>query len=355
VEPTLAIVQGTRPEIIKNYAVVKALRQRDASFVVLDTGQHQNDAMSNSIYRELGYEPTYRLDSPYQIGSVIDWLRDRYSTLGITQVVVNGDTAASISGALAALYKDIDVAHIEAGLRARDDLMIEERNRIMVDAIASDLFAYTAVEHHYLRENPDIRGRVHLVGNTTVDLLHEFADRLVDRPIANPYFFATMHRKEFTDSTDRMRLVFAVLDDLSHQIASVVFPIHPRTVDCAARAGIDLQDYPGIQFCEPFGIFDSLAHQKHALVVITDSGCIQEEAYLLRTQCVTVRNSTERQLTLRHQANELTGFCKESIANAVRSAITRHSEWPPIYGTPGVGNQIVDILLTKATEKVAAA
>jgi UDP-N-acetylglucosamine 2-epimerase len=355
VEPTLAIVQGTRPEIIKNYAVVTALRQRNSPFVVLDTAQHQDDAMSSAIYREMGYEPTHRPNRPYQLGFVIDWLRERYAALGITQVIVNGDTAASIAGALAALYSDVNLAHIEAGLRARDDVMIEERNRIMVDAMASDLFAYTAVEQRHLRHNPDIRGRVHLVGNTTVDLLHDFADRLVERPYSDPYLFATMHRKEFTDSADRMRLVFSVLDELSDLVAPVVFPAHPRTVDCAARAGIDLKDFGGIRFCEPLGVIDSLAHQKHAVAVITDSGCIQEEAYLLRTQCVTVRETTERQLTIKYHANALTGFSRESILKAVQAASARRCEWPSIYGAPGVGDRIVDLLLAKATEKIAAA
>jgi len=352
---TIAIVQGTRPEIIKNYALVSALRAADARFVVLDTVQHSDPQMSAGIYQELGYAPTRRLTGTYRIGAAIDWLRDVFRELEISQVIVNGDTAASVAGSIAALYNDIDLAHVEAGLRADDPIMIEERNRIIVDSIATDLFAYTAVEKNVLCQNPNVRGRVHLLGNTTVDLLHDFAARLQRRPRKEPYIFATMHRKEFTDHSERMRLVFSTLEELSKSIAPIVFALHPRTKDCANQAGIDLSDFAGIRFIAPLGIFAALAHQKHAVAVVTDSGCIQEEAYLLQTQCVTVRETTERQLTVANHANTLTGFSRRAILDAVNVAKSRSCCWPDIYGAPGVGRRIIDTLLKRADQRVAAA
>ena len=352
---TVAVVQGTRPEIIKNYGIVSALRTADVPFVVLDTGQHADAAMSSAIYHELGYSPDRRMTGRYRLGGAIDWLRDMFSEHGVTEVVVNGDTAASIAGALAGLYSDLAVAHVEAGLRAHDPIMIEERNRIMVDAIASDLFAYTSVEEATLRASPDVRGRVHLLGNTTVDLLHDFVPRYAARPQREDFLFVTMHRKEFTDHPDRMRLVFSALDELSRNLAPVIFPVHPRTRDCTAKAGIRLGDYRHVRMCDPFGIFESLAFQKHALAVITDSGCMQEEAYLLRTPCVTIRETTERQLTVKHGGNVLTGFCHDRIVAAVEGAASRHCDWPEIYGTPGVSRRIVAALLHRHGGNVAAA
>ena len=341
----IAIVQGTRPEIIKNYSIVKALRQRGAPFEVLHTGQHSSPRMSGDIYDDMGYLPTRTFAAPYRLGSAIDWLQSTFRKDRITHVLVNGDTAASIAGALAAMDMDIEVSHVEAGLRSRDRYMPEERNRIMVDAIASSLFAYTSFEMDVLRKSPDIRGKLYLEGNTTVDLLNDFAGRIDQPTFHGRYLFVTAHRKEFTESKEKMEKVFSILERIASEVCPVVFPIHPRTLDAVTRFGLRDDIFRSINLLDPLRTLDSLAAIKHAAAVVTDSGCIQEEAYILGVPCVTIRNNTERQLTVSEGANRVSGFEPASILDAVHWALDlQERNWPAIYGSPGAGSRIVDCI-----------
>lgn len=344
----VAIVQGTRPEIIKNYSVVKALQDAALPFEVLHTNQHSCARMSSDVYAELGYGPTRTLPTAYRLGSAIDWLQRTFLDDRVRHVIVNGDTAASIAGALAAMYLDIEVTHIEAGLRSGDPYMPEERNRIMVDAIASMLFAYTDVERQELLRTPGIRGRVLLEGNTTVDLLHDFADRITEPAHRDRYVFVTLHRKEFTESRERMLRVFHALRRISAQHCSVVFSVHPRTLDAIKKHGIALRSLGSVHVLEPVSTFQSLGLQKHAAAVLTDSGCIQEEAYLLNVPCVTIRDNTERHLTVTHGANVVVGFEPGPIIEATERAMALPRRvWPNVYGAPGAGKRIVGRIMAE--------
>jgi UDP-N-acetylglucosamine 2-epimerase len=342
----VAIVQGTRPEIVKNYALRRALSMAGVPFEVLHTGQHSIDSMCAQIYREMGYEPTQTMLGRYSIGAAIDWLQHEFHRRGVTHVVVNGDTAAALAGAVAAMYQDIPVSHIEAGLRARDVHMLEERNRIAVDAIASLLFAYTEHERKVLESTPDIRGKVLVEGNTTVDVLHDCRARIESCEVpASRYLFVTMHRKEFTDSVERMRTVFSTLAELARTLL-VIFPMHPRTADAMRLHRIPRGILGGVRVLPPCGPIEALALQRSAAVVLTDSGCVQEEAYMLGVPCITIRDNTERHLTVRHGANVVTGFDRSRIIEAVNEACGRASEsWPDIYGRPGAGDRIVRRIL----------
>lgn len=339
----IALVQGTRPEIIKNYSFVKALRARRIPHVVLHTNQHVADAMCGDVYADMDYAPDHRLPGDYRIGTAIDWLQQRFRADGVTHVVVNGDTAASLAGAVAALYAGLPSVHIEAGLRARDVFMLEERNRIMVDAVAELLFAYTTHEARLLERCAEVRGQVHCEGNTTVDLIHDFGPRLA-RPPGQPgtYLFATMHRREFTESPERMRLVFGAFAEIARTLCPLVLALHPRTRDALRRHGVPLALLDPVRVVEPLPIFDALAMQRHAAAVLTDSGCIQEEAYILGTPCITVRENTERHLTVQHGGNVVTGFSRRSILAAVRRALdARRRPLPDIYGAPGAGTRML--------------
>jgi UDP-N-acetylglucosamine 2-epimerase (non-hydrolysing) len=338
----VAVVQGTRPEIIKNYSIVRALREARIPFDVLHTNQHTAREMRDDVYAQMRYAYDFSLPRPYTLGRAIDWLQFMFAKCRVTHVIVNGDTAAALAGALAATYLDLDVSHVEAGLRSGDPRMLEERNRIMVDSVAHRLFAYTEFERELLLRRADVRGEVYLEGNTTVDVLHDFADEYEEPPRPGRYVFVTMHRKEFTDSAKRMRGVFAVLNEIAEHTIPVLFPIHPRTRDVARRRGIDLKSYRHLEIVDPMPIFACLAHQKHAAAVLTDSGCIQEEAYMLGVPCITVRQNTERHLTLKHGANVLTGFSSAAIRGALGSILARKTApGPSIYGAPGVGARIV--------------
>ncbi len=342
----IAIVQGTRPEIIKNYAIVKALEKAGIPYEVLHTNQHAETNMCSAIYADMDYEPSRKMVEPYRLGAAIDWLQRTFKRDGISHVIVNGDTAASLEGALAAMYMDIDVSHVEAGLRSRDILMYEERNRIMVDSVASLLFAYTDYEQKLLQTSADIYGEVHCEGNTTVDVLHDFADKINHRIFDGDYLYVTMHRKEFTDSADRMRGVLSLLRSIAERYCTVVFPMHPRTVNAMQRWGISQNILGPVLNIAPVAPFDSLAFAKHARAVLTDSGCLQEEAYMLGVPCVTIRNNTERHLTVHNDANVVTGFDCATIQRAVDRALEQQqSAWPEIYGARGAGERIIDKII----------
>jgi UDP-N-acetylglucosamine 2-epimerase len=352
----IAIVQGTRPEIIKNYSIVRALQRARIPHVIFHTNQHVEPMMRDQIYAQMRYAPTYLLPAPYALGTAIGWLQAEYERQSITHVIVNGDTAAALVGAVSAMYSGIGVSHVEAGLRARDTVMLEERNRIMVDAVASLLFAYTDYERKMLDDCPDIRGRVFLEGNTTVDVLADFIDRIGIPPVALPYVLVTLHRREFTSSRERMQLVFAALSQIARNYrCRVILPLHPRTADAVDRAGLRGQ-LENLTVLPPLKPFDALSYQKHALVVMTDSGCVQEEAYLLGVPCVTIRDNTERHLTISHNANRLTGFEPRRILEAFEWAVDlEQKDWPEIYGKPGVGTRIVARILEDLSQVGVAA
>ena len=340
----VAIVLGTRPEIMKNYSIVKALREQGQPHLVLHTNQHHDAAMSDAVFAQMGYRPDATFPHEYSLGAAIDWVRRQIAQHGVDLVLVNGDTAAALVGALAAVYADTGLAHVEAGLRAFDRQMYEERNRIMVDAAAHYLFTYARHQSDYLARIPDLRGRIMTVGNTTVDLIEDFGHRLL-RPHGGRYAYVTLHRKEFTDQRSRMVAAFAAVSRLSREFDRVVFPMHPRTRHAMREHGIGAQCLAGVDVIDPIEPLDSLAQVRHAEVVITDSGCLQEEALLMSTPCVTVRENTERPETLEGGANVLTGFCAEKIVESVRSQRRRKGlRFPSVYGGPGAGRRIVQAL-----------
>lgn len=352
----VAILMGTRPEALKNYSIVKALREKGIDHLVLHTNQHRDESMNAGIFAELGYEPDLVFDAPYHIGGAIDWVSKAIREHHIDTLLVNGDTAAALVGAIAALYCDIRLVHVEAGLRSGDAFMVEERNRIMVDAVAHTLFAYTQAHADALLSDRNIRGRVYNAGNTSVDLIADFGE-VMARPAQGRYAFITMHRKEFTESRQRMETVFAALNDLAADFDAAIFPVHPRTRNAMTEFGLRDSDYPRISMVAPMLAMDALGYIRHAGVVITDSGCMQEEAAIMGVPCVTVRDNTERPETVEAGANIVSGFDPAAIAAAVRSQAAKVGKvaFPPVYGTPGAGRRIVDTLLDLSKPAVRAA
>jgi UDP-N-acetylglucosamine 2-epimerase len=340
---TLAVVQGTRPEILKNYSIVRALSEARVPFLVLHTDQHSTVDMCDVMYADMGYRPHQTLKKAYRIGTAIDWLQDAFAIHGVQHVIVNGDTAASLAGAIAAMYMDIGVSHVEAGLRSRDEHMLEERNRIMVDAIASHLFAYTEYERTLLSNCREVRGTILVEGNTTVDLIHDFRHRIESPGSDTAYIFLTLHRRELTTSPERLRGVITALNRIADTLHPIIFPVHPRTAQALRCFDLARLLSPNIHLLGPLGVFASLGYQRQAALVITDSGCVQEETYLLGTPCVTLRENTERHLTVAHGANRLSGFDPRHIESVVREALeSAGGTWPDIYGGVGVGRRIVD-------------
>lgn len=351
----IALVMGTRPEVIKNYAIVRALRAAAVEHYVFHTNQHQDHNLNAAVFAQMGYAADYVFPRRYRLGMAVDWVCDFIQQLGIDTVLVNGDTAAALVGATAALYCDVTLAHVEAGLRSRDPFMIEERNRIMVDAASHYLFTYAQYQTEYLAKERDLRGSVFNVGNTSVDLITDFASEIQPQALGR-YAYVTMHRKEFADSSELMLSVFQTLNDIAAEFDDMIFPMHPRTRNAMQRFGMRLKDYPRISVLEPVEPLKSLGYIKHAQVVISDSGCIQEEAAIFSTPCVTVRSNTERPETVEIGANLIAGFEPEDIKAAVRTQRQKAGQvrFPPIYGGPGTGQRIVDVLTGSPTAMLPA-
>ncbi len=340
----IGIVLGTRPEIIKNYSLVRELRLQGRDHVVIHTNQHSDDLMQAAIFSQMGYTPDFVLPAPYKLGKAIDWLCGLIAEEKIDLILVNGDTAAALVGAIAAVYSDVQLAHVEAGLRSFDRQMYEERNRIMVDSAAHYLFSYTDYQAGYLAKIPDLRGAIFNVGNTTVDLIHDFMDQLTP-PAVQRYGYVTLHRKEFTDDPARMRQVFTTLNELAPQFEALIFPMHPRTRAEMARHQLPASLLSNVTVLDPVGAFESLAYQRYADLVITDSGCVQEEAYIFNAPCITIRENTERPETLVNDANIVTGFEHAAIMAAVDRQISRPAAiFAPVYGSYGVAQRILATL-----------
>lgn len=341
----VGIVLGTRPEIIKNYSIVKAFRSLGVKVYVLHTHQHQSKAMSDAIFAEMGYEADYALNQSYRLGTAINWVTDLIKKLHLDLILVNGDTAAAVVGSMAAMYEGIKIAHVEAGLRSFDPQMLEERNRIMVDSVSHFLLTYTEFEADYLKTQSQNRGKVIRVGNTTVDVISDFSHKFFVPPFKD-YAFVTLHRKELTDDASLLCNVLTTIDNLSSRFSKIIFPIHPRTRDVLARAKIRFSQFNNIYFCEPFTAIESLSYIKNARLIITDSGCVQEEAYLFHVPCVTLRENTERHLTVQNKANIVTGFERNEILESVDKQLREGPRiYPDIYGSPGAGMRIVKTLL----------
>ncbi len=320
-------------------------------FLVMHTNQHQDPLMRDDIFTKMGYAPDFIYPGAYSMGAAIDWVCGLIRRHHIDLILVNGDTAASLVGAIAAIYSDVQLGHIEAGLRSFDEQMYEERNRVMVDSAAHYLFTYTRHHADYLSKINDLRGQIFNVGNTTVDLIEDFSHEL-SRMNSGRYAYVTLHRKEFTDSHTRMVRVFTALNTLAHEFDAMIFPMHPRTRTAIAQHHLDQELLSRVRVIDPVDPFTSLSYEKYADLIITDSGCIQEEAYIFGVPCVTVRENTERPETIITGANVLTGFTIDKIMHMSRSQReNQQQQFPPVYGKWGAGRRIVRILQEVASQR----
>jgi len=351
------LLLGTRPEIIKNYSVVTALRQQRVSHKVIYTNQHNDYLMNELIFDELTYKPDKILMKRFRIGECIDNLIKYIRKERFNLIIVNGDTTTSLVGTVAGIQTDISIAHIEAGLRSFDKYMYEERNRIYADYSAHYLFTYTKYQKELLLKTEGLRGEIYNVGNTTVDVLDskrkeikEYAKQF--KTDYGNYILVTMHRKEFTDSQHRMKTFIDVLTKINRATGfKIIFPLHPRTKSYIKKYDLKPESISGISIIPPVSFLHSVSLQKSARLILTDSGCVQEEACILKTPCVTIRDNTERNETLKNNANVLAGFEFDNILKCVDSSLKKKRNFSNVYGKPGAGMRIISILKREMTSK----
>jgi UDP-N-acetylglucosamine 2-epimerase (non-hydrolysing) len=352
-------VVGTRPNFMKTAPVVAELAARPDEFahVLVHTGQHYDHAMSRIFLDELGVgEPDHMLgvgsgSHAQQAARVMERLEPVLLDEEPDVVLVPGDVNSTMAAALVASKLMIPVGHIEAGLRSFDRTMPEEINRVVADSVAELLFTHSPeARNHLLREGRD-EAAIHFVGNTMIDtlvamrpLLHsgDLLTRLGLRE--GGYLVVTLHRPALVDG--------ALLADAIAALATVartlpvVFPVHPRT-----RAAIEaqgLQTPPGLQLLDPFGYVDFLGLVACAAGVLTDSGGIQEETTYLGIPCFTLRDNTERPVTIELGTNVLLGLDPrriEDVPTLIDEAASRPTKIPPLWDGRAAG-RIVDVLGT---------
>jgi UDP-N-acetylglucosamine 2-epimerase (non-hydrolysing) len=314
----LLYVVGTRPNLVKTAPVIAATRRRlpEASDVVVHTGQHYDRMMSRVFLEELGIpDPDHMLEAgsgshAQQTARVMERLEPVLLAERPDLVFVPGDVNSTLAATLTAVKLSFPVAHIESGLRSFDRTMPEEVNRIVADELSEHLFLHCdeAVENLRAEGIPD--ARMHFVGNTMIDTLVALEGRFRATEAAaalglepEGYLLVTLHRPALVDGPlleETMRQLAAVAAELP-----VVFPVHPRTRKMLE--GLDV-DATGLRLTDPVGYLDFLSLEADAAAVLTDSGGIQEETTYLGVPCFTLRDNTERPVTVRAGTNTLLGL-----------------------------------------------
>jgi UDP-N-acetylglucosamine 2-epimerase (non-hydrolysing) len=355
-ERSLAFVFGTRPEIIKFAPVVRAAQDRGCPFTLLHTGQHYSPELDRVFFEQLELpEPAHNLavgsgGPGQQTGAMVSALEPLIESVAPDVVLVHGDTNSTLAGSITTCKLAPELAHVEAGLRSFDRRMSEEHNRVMSDHAADHLFAPTERAVGNLRDEGLTDG-VHMTGNTIVDAVEgnvEIARRnsdALDRLGVDPERFVllTAHRAENVDDPDRLRSILdGVAQFATEQGLACLYPAHPRSARRLHEFGIDVPE--PVRLIEPLDFLDFLLLEERAALVVTDSGGVQEEAAILGTPCVTVRENTERQETVEIGANRLAGTDPDAIV-AAATAMLGADGWESPYGDGRTADRILDVLL----------
>jgi len=364
----IAIIFGTRPEIIKLTPVIRECQKRNLSFFCIHTGQHYSFEMDAIFFDELSLPvPDYKLEIGTQLttghGEQVGLMLAQIEKILIKEkpfaVVVQGDTNTVLAGALSATKiptpaydQRIRVAHVEAGLRSYDRQMPEETNRVLVDHISDFLFAPTEDEKKILLGEGIAEDKIFAVGNTIVDMVLQSSVVAKEKSNVleklslktNSYILLTLHRQENVDSKETLLNIIEGVSRFAEQRnLPVVFPIHPRTEKMLHTFDISLPKI--IQTVKPTGYLDFISLEINTCLIMTDSGGLQEEACILQVPCVTLRNSTERPETIAVGANSIAGTSSDSILQNAQKMINKDRDWKNPFGDGKTAERIVDILI----------
>lgn len=347
----IASIVGARPQFIKSAPVSRALSSHFRE-VLIHTGQHYDYGMSEIFFKEMEIRPpNFNLgvsggSHGEQTGRMLIELEKVIDQVKPDCVLVYGDTNSTLAGALVSAKRSIPLAHVEAGLRSFNRAMPEEVNRVLTDHVSRFLFCPTDTAVENLGKEGVVNG-VHRVGDVMYDaLLYNLEIARIRSQIRGrlelekaSYALVTVHRAANTDDPERMRSILGALSALS---LKVVFPVHPRTRKMIREWGLTAN--PNVLFIEPQGYFDILMLQESANCILTDSGGMQKEAYLLGVRCITLREETEWVETVSSGWNKLVGVDQNAVCTAVE---TWHPQGdrPLLYGDGHAAEQICETLL----------
>jgi UDP-N-acetylglucosamine 2-epimerase (non-hydrolysing) len=354
-------IVGARPNFIKTAPVITALCEYDSiSQILVHTGQHYDDNMSEIFFHQLGLpEPDVNLEvgsgsHAFQTGQVMIRLEKVFQASKPDLVLVYGDVNSTVAAALVCAKACIPVAHVEAGLRSFDRSMPEEINRIVTDSLADLLFTPSLDGNNNLAREGIPPEKIHFVGNVMIDTLirllpfaqdtwEEIGSRL-NLSDGEAYGVVTLHRPSNVDDPLKLAGIVDALNEVSRDIP-ILFPVHPRTL--RRIHGIDPEFDPSrLRLLEPLGYLEFLALQYHATFVVTDSGGIQEETTYLGKPCITLRENTERPVTIDLGTNVLVGNDMDRLRDQVSLillGIVKSGQVPPLWD--GIaGQRIAEII-----------
>lgn len=359
----IALVFGTRPEIVKLSALIRLLQRKKKDYFLIHTGQHYSYEMDQQFFEELKLPaPKWKFTRSSRIGpnmhselvaSMEDGIARVLEREKPSAVLVQGDTDTVLAGALAAKkVGGITIGHVEAGLRSYDKNMPEERNRIRADELSDILFAPTESARKNLIKEKFGNKRIEVTGNTVVDALLEnleIARKRADKNFGKKnYALVTLHRPESVDNKKRLVNVVQALEKLAQEKKlTIIFPVHPRTRQRLHEHGISLKR-KGFSFVKPMGFLDFIWHEKNAALVLTDSGGVQEEACILKVPCVTIRTTTERPETVAVGSNLVAGYDPERILFAARRMMEKKKKWSNPFGDGRASERILKIIETSS-------
>lgn len=348
----IVTIVGARPQFIKMALVSKALKSRRIKEIVIHTGQHYDKNLSDIFFKELNIpRPAYNLG----VGSGLHGEQTAKMLIGIEKlllqekpniILVYGDTNSTLAGALAAVKLGICVAHVEAGLRSFNPNMPEETNRVITDSISSIFFCPTKESVDNLRREGQTRG-VYRVGDVMYDSIKRYASSFNNRNKSGEYMLCTIHRAENTDNADKLRRIFKTLGLIKKRI---IMPLHPRTEKLLKEYKIRLSD--NVKIIKPVSYREMLNLERHAKLIITDSGGVQKEAFIFNIPCVTLRTETEWVETVENRSNVITGISENKILSAINnvSRVRKNVNPEEFYGDGFAYKRIADILAAELTK-----
>ncbi|QLH04001.1 UDP-N-acetylglucosamine 2-epimerase (non-hydrolyzing) [Nitrosopumilus oxyclinae] len=350
----VAIVLGTRPEIIKLAPIIRKIGSKNCSFVF--TGQHYDNKMGMSFIHELGLQkPNYSLNitksnPSLQISEIIAKLSKILLKEKPDTVMIQGDTNTVLAAGICSLKSNIPISHVESGLRSNDWRMPEEHNRIAVDHISELLFAPTQNTKLNLKSEK-VHGKIFVTGNTVIDAINIYSKiskkkSKISIP-SSDFILLTLHRSE---NVDNKKILSSIIKGLIDSNENIIFPIHPRTKRRLHEFGLfnKLYQNKNIQILDTVGYFEILELMKNCSFIVTDSGGIQEEATspMIRKKVLVVRKTTDRPEAVENKMAEIIGLDYKNISNLIKKTMKNpklHSRKTP-YGKGDASEKILKIL-----------
>ncbi|MFC2066161.1 non-hydrolyzing UDP-N-acetylglucosamine 2-epimerase [Chloroflexota bacterium] len=352
----IAVVLGTRPEIIKMAPVIRGLERSNADFLIIHTGQHYSYNLDRVFFEQLNLPRTkYNLEvgsgsHTEQTARILIHVEKVLQDEKPDIVLVEGDTNSVLAGALAAAKLHIKVGHVEAGLRSYDRQMPEEINRILADHCSDYLFAPTEKAKSILLGEGIPEQKIFVTGNTIVDAIRQNLEITREKGNAldslrlkpKKYFLVTLHRQENVDNPDRFAPILAGLQKIAAEFQQpVIYPVHPRSRKRMNDFGLRADN---LNLIEPLDHLGFLQLESNARLVLTDSGGVQEETCVLSVPCVTLRDNTERPETIDVGSNILSGASPDKIFQCTEIMLGRKPDWENPFGDGKSGERIVAIL-----------